>query len=155
MKFQSKEEFVEWFQKKTMNFAVSVIQFCKKMPNDNSTRVVTYQLIKSSTLLAANYRAACRARSRAEFFSKISIVVEEADESKFWLELIEKSELGDKEKLKSLLDEASQILSISAKSRKTASENSFRDSGKLREPSVIYQTAGRSLEWEKEKGDLL
>jgi len=85
--FESKEVFADWFKKRTKNFAVDVIKFCKSIEQNPASRVISYQIIKSSTSVAANYRAACRARSNKEFYSKLCIVVEEADESVYWLEL--------------------------------------------------------------------
>jgi len=74
---------------KTKKFAVDIIHYCNTLPNSQATRTISYQLIKSATSKGANYAAACRGRSKAEFHSKIGIVVEEADESQYWLELIE------------------------------------------------------------------
>lgn len=78
-----KEIFIENLKKRTKKFAVDVIVFCNSLKPSKASSVITYQLVKSSTSTGANYRAACRARSKAEFFSKICIVVEEADESEY------------------------------------------------------------------------
>ena len=119
--FISKEEFIAWFQKKSKQFAIDVIKFCRTFPFDQSTRVISYQIIKSSTSVAANYRAACRGRSQAEFFSKICIVVEEADESVFWLEMIEGAAFKvDFIELKRLQQEADEILAITSKAKATS-----------------------------------
>lgn len=75
-----KEIFIEELKKRTRKFAVDVIKFCNSLTKSKASSVVTYQLVKSATSTGANYRAACRARSQPEFFSKICIVVEEADE---------------------------------------------------------------------------
>ena len=82
------------------------------------------QLIRCSTSVAANYRAALVAQSKASFIAKLSIVIEEADESAFWLELVIDEELIDKEKVSSLLNEANELVSILVKSRKTLTTNS-------------------------------
>ncbi|MCB0584399.1 MAG: four helix bundle protein [Phaeodactylibacter sp.] len=119
MKKMTKEEFAEWMRQRTKSFAIRVIKFCQELHYGPATKVVIYQLIKSSTSVAGNYRAACRARSKAEFFSKISIVVEEADESHFWLEVIKESSFRCNEKeLVFLMQEALEILSIVATARK-------------------------------------
>ena len=75
------EEFNELFRQRTKKFAVDVIKYCNTLPPTPASRVIVYQLIKAATSVAANYRAACRARSKAEFHAKMSIVVEEGDES--------------------------------------------------------------------------
>lgn len=85
------EEFNEQFRRRTKKFAVDVIKYCNSLPQTPASRVIIYQLVKSGTSVAANYSAACRARSKAEFHSKMSIVVEEGDESQLWLEIIEDS----------------------------------------------------------------
>ena len=75
-----KEIFIDKMKKRTKKFAVDVIRFCDSLKHGKASSVITYQLIKSATSTGANYRAACKARSKNEFFSKICIVVEEADE---------------------------------------------------------------------------
>jgi len=75
-----KELFIEGLKKRTKQFAVDVILFCNSLNTSKASTIIAYQLVKSATSTGANYRAACRARSKAEFFSKICIVVEEADE---------------------------------------------------------------------------
>lgn|SRR6056297_3025997 len=115
-----KNLFVEGFKKRTKKFGVDVILFCDSLKQCKASSVVTYQLVKSATSTGANYRAACRGRSEAEFFSKLCIVVEEADESVFWLEVIEDSNLSnDPMELKRLLDEGTEILKITTKSKDT------------------------------------
>jgi len=113
-----KERFIEGMKIRTKKFAVDIIKFCDTLKTCKASAVITYQLVKSATSVGANYRAACRARSKAEFFSKICIVVEEADESVYWLEIINDSNLSDeKEKLKNLTDEAIEITKIMAKAK--------------------------------------
>ncbi|QDV25985.1 hypothetical protein Q31a_43550 [Aureliella helgolandensis] len=90
------------------------------LPENAVGRPIGNQLIRSATSVGANYRAACRGRSKAEFVSKLSIVIEEADESCYWLELIIEGELLAKDKVEALLDEANQITAIMVASRKTA-----------------------------------
>jgi four helix bundle protein len=114
------EEFAEWFKKKTKLFAIEVTKFMEKIPNSPSINVIRFQLIKSVTSTAANYRAVCRARSDKEFYAKLCIVVEEADETQFWLEVIEGLEKDNQNKIKILLKEASEIVAITTKARQSA-----------------------------------
>jgi four helix bundle protein len=110
-------EFADEFQKRTKKFAIDVILMYKKLPKTDDARLIGRQLLKAATSVASNYRAACRARSDNEFFSKISIVVEEADESVFWMELLNESGLYAIDE--NLFTEANEILSVVARSRKT------------------------------------
>ncbi len=108
-----KEIFIERMKSKTKEFAVAVILFCDSLKASKASSVITYQLVKSATSTGANYRAACRARSKNEFFSKICIVVEEADESEYWLEVITDANLSNKDhELVRLLKEANEITKI-------------------------------------------
>jgi four helix bundle protein len=102
-------------------FAVDIVTFCRRLPNDPLSKRLAGQLQDSGTSVAANYRAACRARSRAEFVAKLSIAVEEADESVLWLNTLQKSGLASGEELVALQQEAAELLSILSASRKTAS----------------------------------
>ena len=114
----SKELFVERMKKRTKKFAVDVILFCDLLKNNKASSVITYQLVKSATSTGANYRAACRARSKREFFSKICIVVEEVDESEFWLEIIKDSKLTkESNELERLLKESSELIKITSKAK--------------------------------------
>jgi four helix bundle protein len=115
--------FAEEFKARTKKFAVDVIIYCKSLPKSDEAFIIKKQLIRSATSVAANYRAVCRARSDAEFFSKLSIVVEEADESVFWIEILKDAEISNTKETTSILNEATEILKIVAKSRKTLKEN--------------------------------
>ena len=116
-----KEIFIEKLKIRTRKFAVDVIIFCDSLITCKASSVVTYQLVKSATSSGANYRAACRARSKSEFFSKICIVVEEADESEYWLEIIDEANLSnDREELARLTKEANEITKIMAKARNSS-----------------------------------
>src|SRR6266478_3650149 len=90
-------------QDRTKKFAVRIIKAFAKLPKDEATRVIRRQFLRSGTSLAANYRAACRARSSADFISKISVVSEEADETLFWLELFFFYDTTTTEKVESLM----------------------------------------------------
>ena len=80
---EEKEAFLKKMKAKTKLFVIDVIHFCERLPKTRGCRTISFQLIKSATSTEANYRAACRGRSKAEWFSKISITVEEADESQY------------------------------------------------------------------------
>src|SRR5687768_10345681 len=106
------EEFNDYFRKRTQKFAVAIIKFIEKIPFNNTTRIMTYQLGKAGTSVGANHRAFCRARSQNERFAKICIVVEEADESIFWLEVFDETGYGDKNELRALISENLEILKV-------------------------------------------
>ena len=108
---------------RTMDFAIRIFHLVEALPKSLQGRAVANQIIRSGTSMAANYRAACRARSRAEFIAKIGVVEEEADETLFWLELIIETGLLPLTKLKPLLREADEIVSIMAASLKSAIAN--------------------------------
>jgi len=119
-----KEIFVEKLKQRTKRFAVDIIQFCESLKVCKASSVVTYQLVKSATSTGANYRAACRARSKTEFFSKICIVVEEADESEYWLEIINEANLSsNKKELERLSNEANEITKIITKTKNSLYTN--------------------------------
>src|SRR6266705_7117381 len=105
---------------RTNQFALRVIKLVDALPRTIQGRAVANQIIRSATSVAANYRAACRARSRAEFIAKIGVVEEEADETAFWLELIIDSNLRGKSQIRPLLTEAGELVAIMAASRKSA-----------------------------------
>ena len=108
---------------RTKEFALRVMKLVDAMPRTIQGRTIAKQIIRSATSVAANYRAACRARSRAEFIAKIGVVEEEADESCFWLELIIDSGLLTDERIRPLLSEAGELVAIMAASRKSAIGN--------------------------------
>ncbi len=116
----------EQYKKRTKAFAIRLIRFLRTFPKTDEGAVIGKQLLKSGTSIAANYRAACRARSKAEFISKISVVVEEADETVFWLELVLELQLSDANESAGLLKEANEILAIFGASQRTAKSNSPR-----------------------------
>jgi four helix bundle protein len=97
---------------RTKQFALRVIKLVEALPKNKIGDVLGKQILRSATSVAANYRAACRARSKADFISKIAIVEEEADESLFWLELIAESGLMNTERLKDLTKEADELTAI-------------------------------------------
>jgi four helix bundle protein len=113
----------EELKNRTKKFALDIIKLIEVLPNTKAGNPISNQLIRSATSVAANYRAACRARSSADFISKITIVEEESDESLFWLELISESNLYNGDKLIALLKKADELTAIFTSSGKTAKQN--------------------------------
>ena len=105
---------------RTKHFALRILRMADALPKSRSGNVIANQIVRCSTSVAANYRALCRAKSRADFINKTSIVEEEADESCFWLELIVDAGLMTSTRVKPLLDEAGEITAMLVASRKTA-----------------------------------
>ena len=101
-------------------FALRIIRMAEVLPKTRSANIIANQILRSSTSMAANYRAVGRARSKAEFVAKIGVVLEEADETVFWLEMLGDSGIVSFEKLKSLLQEANELMLIFSASRRTA-----------------------------------
>jgi four helix bundle protein len=110
-------------KERTKQFAIRIVAVSRSLPRSREADVVAKQLLRSGTAVAANYRAVCRARSKAEFISKMSIVVEEADEAVFWLELLGDTRLAPAAKLALLLKEANELVAICAASLRTAKYN--------------------------------
>ena len=108
---------------RSKRFAIAVILMSRQFPRSLDAVVVAKQLIKSATSVAANYRAACRTRSPADFVSKISVVAEEADESEFWLELTLDARIVPAERIPRLLKESGELTAIFTASRDTAKKN--------------------------------
>ena len=105
---------------RTKRFALPVLKLVNALPKTIEGRAVAAQLVRSGTSVAANYRAACRARSKAEFVAKLGVALEEADETQLWLELIIEGDLMPRAKVNSLLSEASGLVAILVTSRKSA-----------------------------------
>lgn len=105
---------------RTKRFGLRIIRLVDALPDTSAGRAIGGQLVRCGTAVGANYRAACRARSRAEFVAKIGIVEEEADESAYWLEMIIEASLLEKRKVSDLLKEAEELTRIMAASRITA-----------------------------------
>ena len=108
---------------RTKNFAKEIIVLCRSLPNNREGRLIGDQLFRSGTSVAANYRAACRGRSKAEFVSKLAIVVEEADEAQFWLELIKEMNILQDPTVDKLIKEADELIAIFVASIKTTKNN--------------------------------
>lgn len=110
------DELKEVMKKRTKAFALRVMNLLDALPQSQKGRVISYQLMKSASSVGANYRAACRARSKAEFIAKLQIVLEEADESHYWLELIIEGKLAPEERMTELLNEANELTAMINKS---------------------------------------
>jgi|SRR3989304_6422401 len=108
---------------RTKAFSLSIIFLLSKLPKTDAGKVISYQLIKSSTSVGANYRVACRAKSKADFIYKINIVEEEADESLYWLEILNEAKLLKSEILEPLVKEADELTAIFTAIGKTSKSN--------------------------------
>jgi four helix bundle protein len=113
-----KIEFIEEFKKRTRKLSVSIILFYDSLKKTDVIRIVGKQLIRSATSTAANYRAACIARSDNEFYAKMSIVTEEADETLFWLEVMQEANLANPSIIGPLKREALEISKVVSSARK-------------------------------------
>jgi four helix bundle protein len=105
---------------RTKEFALRILKLVDHLPNTIAGRALANQLVRSGTAVGANYRAACRSRSRAEFAAKLGVVAEEADESLYWLELIRDARLLSETKIQEILDEANQLTAIFTAGRRTS-----------------------------------
>ena len=105
---------------RTKNFSLRVIKLVESLPQTQTAKILGNQLLRSATSVAANYRAACRAKSNADFIAKMGIVEEEADESVYWIEMLVETNLVKINLVENLLDEANQLVAIFVSSIKTA-----------------------------------
>lgn len=110
----------EELKKRTKKFALDVIKLVESLLRTKTANIIGGQLLRSATSVGANYRSACRAQSHAHFISKMNIVLEEADESLYWLELIIESGLVRKDVVKDLINQANELTAIFTASIKTA-----------------------------------
>jgi four helix bundle protein len=117
------ESLQQQLKDRTKLFAIRVVKLFRSLPRTEEARVIGKQVLRSATSVAANYRAVCRARSKPEFIAKIGVVVEEADETVFWLELLIETGIVQQVRLDSLLSEAHELVAIFAKSQQTARRN--------------------------------
>ncbi len=115
---------------RTKQFAKQIIILCRNLPKNREGRLIGNQIFRSGTSVAANYRAACRGRSKAEFISKLAIVEEEADETLFWLELIKEMNISKESSVDALMKECNELIAIIVASIKTVKRKltaSFRN----------------------------
>ena len=125
---------------RTMDFAVRVLRMAENLPRNVSGQTIARQIARSGTSVAANYRAALRAKSRADFVHKVTIVLEEADETGFWIELAERVALVPQKRLTRLLDESEALVKIFSATRRTARRNGTQESGSERSRSANHQS---------------
>ena len=109
----------EAMKQRTKNFALRILKLYRSLPKTDEARILGRQVLRSGTSIGANYCAACRGRSRAEFVAKLGIVLEEADETVFWLELIREATIFPEAKLRDLCQEANELVSIFVASVRT------------------------------------
>lgn len=109
----------ETLKQRTKVFALRVMKLVAALPDTAAGRVIGNQLLRCGTSVGANYRAACRGRSEAEFVAKLGVVIEEADESGFWMELLIEGNLVAEAKVKALLEESSELVAIFTASVRT------------------------------------
>ena len=115
----------EELKDRTKKFALNIIRLVEKFPKTRTGVIIGCQLVRAGTSVGANYRSACIAQSRAHFISKMNIVLEEADESIYWLELTVESALASNDEVKMLHKEAKELTAIFTTSIKTARRNKF------------------------------
>jgi len=118
-------------KKRTKQFALRIIKLVNALPKNIEGLLIGKQIIRSGTSVGANYRSACRGRSKAEFVAKLGIVEEEADESAFWMELIIEGGLLEKELVEPLLKEVDELVAIMVASRKSARSESTNRKSKI------------------------
>ena len=123
-------------KERTKQFALRVIKLYKSLPKGKDSDAIGYQLLKAGTSVGANYRSACRARSDADFISKITIVEEEADEPAYWIELLMESGIVKKKLLKELLKEANELTAIFTASGNTTKLRVTNSKSKIRNPKL-------------------
>ncbi len=110
-------------QIRTKQFALQIIKFCEGLPKDDTSKILSRQLLRSGTSVGVNYRAACRAKSKPAFISKIGDVLEEADESGYWVELLTESGKVDPKAAAPVLSEANELVAIAISSIHIAKRN--------------------------------
>jgi four helix bundle protein len=110
-------------QKRTKQFHIDIIKLCEKLPRNAAGFELARQVIRSAGSIGANYRATVRAKSKADFIYKIEIVLEEADESLYWLEVVDEAQLITDTEIKRLIKEADELTAIFAATSKTAKRN--------------------------------
>jgi len=118
----------EQLKDRTKKLAINIIRLTDTLTKSDSTTILSRQIIRSATSVAANYRAVCRARSKADFINKLGIVEEEADETLFWLEMCIESGKVKKENVADLYKEVDEVVAIFSASHKTAKANRFNKS---------------------------
>jgi four helix bundle protein len=129
------------FKKRTKAYALAILRLVRSLPRDPSGDVLAKQLLRSATSVGANYRAACRAKSPADFIAKMGIVEEEADESVYWLELLVDGGFVTAERVADLIEEGNQLTAMAVSSIRTTRSrvpNSTNARSTLREEPIAY-----------------
>ncbi len=117
---ENKAEFVKQFQTRTKQFALNAVKLFRSLPMNEEGKIIGRQFLRSALSVGANYRAVCRARSKAELFAKLSITVEEADEVLYWVEILVEAELLNEREVSSFVKEGNEILAVLSTARKNA-----------------------------------
>ena len=112
--------FNDEYRERTKKFALRTIKLYQCLPHSEEARILGKQLLRSGTSVGANFRSACRARSKAEYISKLGIVLEEADESSYWMELLIEAGIFPEDRLKSLYNESVELTKVFAVTKKTS-----------------------------------
>jgi four helix bundle protein len=110
----------ESLKERTKQFAIHTIRLCRALPKSSESTIISRQLMRSATSVGANYRAVCRARSEPDFIAKLGVVLEEADESLFWIDLLVDAGITNTENVRLLRSEANQLVAIFVASLRTA-----------------------------------
>jgi four helix bundle protein len=124
-------------KKRTKRFGLRIIKLVNALPKTTAGRAIGGQLVRAGTSVGANYRAACRSRSKAEFIARLGVVEEEADESGFWLETIIESELMKPKLIEPLMKEANELVAIMTSSRISAARNKISEKVSLSQLRVV------------------
>ena len=111
---------IEQLKKRTKTFSVRVFKLCRARPKNRETDRIARQILRSASSVAANHRAVCRSRSRADFIAKLGVVIEEVDETLFWLEYLVDCEVMPARKLADLMKEANELTAIFVSARETS-----------------------------------
>ena len=119
-------EDIKALQERMKRFGLAIIRMTMSLPDSRATRILSSQVVDSATSSGANYRAACRARSKAEFIAKMGIVEEELDETLYWLEVLQEASFISEQKAEPLHKEANELLSIVVASIQTARKSASR-----------------------------
>src|SRR5437762_12865730 len=126
-------------KKRKKAFALRSLKLADALPKTTAGRALSSQIVRSGTSVAANYRATCRAKSSPDFIAKMGIVEEEADETLFWLELLEESALVTAAKLAAIKQEANELIAITVASIKTARRNRRAPDSAFRIPNSAFE----------------
>jgi four helix bundle protein len=117
-----KNDFVEVFKQRTKQLTLRCVRVFQALPKTEEAKIIGKQFLRSATSVGANYRAVCRARSQNEFYAKLSITIEEADETLFWMEILVESGIYTETKMKEVMDELTEIIKVLSKARKSVTK---------------------------------